>query len=189
MDWFTGYAKDNFERQLTKFRGQPNLNYLQIGAYKGDASYWLFKRVLTDPTCRLTDIDCWDLQPIGTYMKGSTQELLEIERTYDEKIAPYKDRISKNKTLSKEWLLNNRSEQYDFIYIDGNHNPQATMVDGVLAWDLLKVGGIIAFDDYLWDHPFGEHFNPKPAIDMFMHMYRNESQIILNNWQVWLRKI
>jgi hypothetical protein len=95
----------------------------------------------------------------------------DVELAYDETVSKYKDRITKCKSMSKDWLLANRTEQYDFIYIDGDHTPKAVINDGVLAWDLLKVGGIMAFDDYLWQHPNGDPFRPGPAIDLFQQMY------------------
>jgi predicted O-methyltransferase YrrM len=189
QNWHAQSAQQNFENELKQYKGTPDLNYLQIGAYTGDCSLWLFRNVLTDNSSRLVDVDCWDLTRPKDYLDQMGHDWEDVEKTYDKKVLPYKDRIQKNKAMSKDWLLANRAEQYDFVYIDGDHTPKATMTDGLLAWDLLKVGGIIAFDDYLWQHPFGEPFNPKPAIDLFQQMYRNESQLIVSNWQVWLRKV
>jgi predicted O-methyltransferase YrrM len=188
QNWHAESAEQNFKNELKQFKNVPNLNYLQIGAYTGDCSLWLFKNVLTHPSSRLTDIDCWDLIRPKDYLTQLENDWTDVEATYDKKIFLYKDRINKNKALSQDWLLANRTEQYDFIYIDGDHTPKAVMTDGILAWNLLKVGGILAFDDYLWQHPFGELFNPKPAIDLFQNMYRNETEIIVSNWQVWLKK-
>ena len=39
---------------------------------------------------------------------------------------------------------------YDFIYIDGDHTNEGVFIDSVLSFPLLKNGGIIIFDDYLW---------------------------------------
>ena len=43
--------------------------------------------------------------------------------------------------------------EFDFIYIDSDHSPTAVLADAVLAWPLLKVGGVMIFDDYLWLPP------------------------------------
>ncbi|MCM8831198.1 MAG: class I SAM-dependent methyltransferase [Candidatus Omnitrophica bacterium] len=32
----------------------------------------------------------------------------------------------------------------------GNHNAPSVLMDAVLCWPLLKNGGILIFDDYLW---------------------------------------
>ncbi|MCZ6464828.1 MAG: class I SAM-dependent methyltransferase [Proteobacteria bacterium] len=41
-------------------------------------------------------------------------------------------------------------EAGDFIYIDGCHEAACVLLDAVLSWDLLKVGGTMIFDDYVW---------------------------------------
>jgi hypothetical protein len=33
---------------------------------------------------------------------------------------------------------------------DGSHRARDVLEDAVLSWPLLKVGGIMLFDDYLW---------------------------------------
>ena len=43
------------------------------------------------------------------------------------------------------------SGAFDFIYIDGSHMRVDVLLDAVLAWQLLKPGGIMALDDYEWN--------------------------------------
>ena len=131
----------NFRNLLREHKDLPNLNYLQIGVYTGDASLWLMRNVLTDETSRLTDVDIWDLtHPDDCPL--SDQNWVDVEAFYDRQVFPYRHRINKYKAFSKEWLSTNRSEQYDFIYIDGDHVPEAFTSDAELSWDLLKIGGI-----------------------------------------------
>jgi predicted O-methyltransferase YrrM len=40
-NWFAKSAIDNFATYLIQDTGLPNLNYLQLGAFTGDASVWL----------------------------------------------------------------------------------------------------------------------------------------------------
>jgi predicted O-methyltransferase YrrM len=177
----------NFVKLLKEHKGLPNLNYLQIGVYTGDASLWLMRNILSDETSRLTDVDIWDLvHPDDCPLFD--QDWVDVETFYNRQVFPYKHRINKHKSFSKNWLLANRSEQYDFIYIDGDHTPKAFMTDALLSWDLLKVGGIMAIDDYEWTHPMGEHLNPRPAIDSFIEMHKDTSEVLIKNWQVWLKK-
>jgi predicted O-methyltransferase YrrM len=84
--------------------------------------------------------------------------------------------------------MKNRSEMYDFIYIDGDHMPHAFMIDALLSWELLKPGGIMAIDDYGWTHPQGSQYNPAAAIDMFVSMYSDHLTVIEKGWQVWIKK-
>ena len=39
---------------------------------------------------------------------------------------------------------------YDLIYVDGSHTARDVLQDAVLGWGLLKRGGLMIFDDYLW---------------------------------------
>ena len=57
-----------------------------------------------------------------------------------------------------------------------------------MSWDLLQPGGIMAFDDYEWDHPDGADKNPKPAIDVWLNKHKNEIEILRKGWQVWIKK-
>ena len=38
----------------------------------------------------------------------------------------------------------------DFIYVDGSHQAHDVLCDAILSFKLLRVGGIVCFDDYLW---------------------------------------
>jgi hypothetical protein len=40
-NWFKQIAQDNFEQFLTPLAGKPDLNFLQLGVFTGDASVWL----------------------------------------------------------------------------------------------------------------------------------------------------
>lgn len=53
--------------------------------------------------------------------------------------------------------------KFDFIYVDGLHLSQDVLYDALLSFDLLKVGGILIFDDYLWFDPqHCSHINDTP---------------------------
>jgi predicted O-methyltransferase YrrM len=79
-------------------------------------------------------------------------------------------------------------ESFDFIYIDGSHMAEDVLEDAVLAWRLLKPGGLIIFDDYVWrlDHP--PEKRPRLAIDAFYRFYANQIEVVHNAYQLILRK-
>lgn len=41
-------------------------------------------------------------------------------------------------------------QRFDLVYIDGSHYSHDVLSDAVLSFPLLKVGGHMLFDDYLW---------------------------------------
>jgi predicted O-methyltransferase YrrM len=112
-----------------------------------------------------------------------------VEEKFDKRIEPFKDKVSKHKTTSQEFLINNRSQSFDFIYIDGDHTANTVLSDAVLSWELLKVGGIMAFDDYEWTHPDGDTFAPRVAIDAFLNVFNPYIKIINRGWQIWIRRV
>jgi hypothetical protein len=46
-NWFEMTAKHNFQTYLAEFKDKPNLKFLQLGVYTGDASVWLCNNILT----------------------------------------------------------------------------------------------------------------------------------------------
>ena len=66
---------------------------------------------------------------------------------------------------SSEKLLELELDSFDFIYIDGSHKCLDVYLDACLAWKLLKPGGYIVFDDYLFNT--GDILgSPKEAIEI-----------------------
>jgi hypothetical protein len=58
----------------------------------------------------------------------------------------------------------------------------------MLAWKLLKIGGIIVFDDYLFNK--GDILNsPYEAIEKFKNNYADDFVILHQDYRVYLKKI
>lgn len=186
-NWFKQTAQVNFYHYLQEFKDLPNLNFLQIGAFTGDASVWMLQNILTNSTSVLHDVDTW---------KGSDEQVhaeMDFEDVYNVYLAKtgYRNRVhfvgtSVNYLLTRatEWAITN----YDFIYIDGDHTASAVLDDAVLAWQFLKSDGIMAFDDYTWGSPKGVMDTPAPAIDAFLAIKAGQYKMIAKNEQVWIRK-
>jgi hypothetical protein len=183
-NWFNVTARKNFESQLLPFAGKFGLRFLQIGAFTGDASVWLVDNVLTAKNSVLEDVDIWT---------GSDEEehksmnWSDVERVYDSRIV-FRPNVIKYKMDSKEFLRSIEEPTFDFIYIDGDHTAEGVIQDAVLSWRLLKPGGIVAFDDYLWEDPRGIEFQPGWSIDYFVGLVKDDSEVLLSNSQVWLKK-
>ena len=183
--WFYDNATvHDFENGLAELKGKKNLKFLQIGVFTGNASVWLLENILTDPSSLLVDIDPW----CGNLPHESNYNWDDIQEAYKEQTASHSKKLQSHKAFSGDWLKANREVKYDFIYIDGDHLPESVTLDADLSWDLLKSGGILAFDDYEWDHPDGTDKNPKPAIDAWLAKHENNIEIFRKGWQVWIRK-
>lgn len=181
-DWFTAYAKPNFEKYLIPLAGVDNLTFLQLGAYTGDASLWLLDNVLTGANSILIDVDTWQGSDEQVHKK---MDFSEVESVYDAKI---RGRASKNKMTTVEYLLRN-SFKYDFIYVDADHTAASALIDGELAWQYLKPNGILAFDDYQWGAELPPSKSPKLGIDLFLDRHIWEYEVLEQGLQVWIKKL
>ena len=187
VNWFANDGQVNFKTHLiSDFSGKP-VRCLQIGAYTGDASVWLYQNILDHKDSILIDVDTWEGsdEPSHHQMNWST-----VETLYDVKTKEARDnrKIVKYKGTSDHFFRNNR-EMYDFIYIDGDHTAYGVLKDAVAAYECLNIGGILAFDDYQWSAGLGHLKEPKIAIDSFYNVYQDRLEFVLQGYQQWFKKI
>jgi len=163
------------------FRHVPNvpLRALQIGTYTGDATEWLIDNCEIE---YLDDVDTWE----GSEEKAHDQiDFTSVEDYYDLR---FKDpRITKNKMTSDEFF-NLPHRTYNFIYIDGDHTALQTALDGLNAFKLLEKGGVMAFDDYLWNYNGDPFLEPKRGVDAFLAVCEGQYTIIESGYQLWIEK-
>lgn len=185
-NWFEISAEAYFNLFLPRrFADKPNLNFLQIGAYTGDASDWMLSYILTNESSWLTDVDTW----CGSDEEAHKEfDWTELEKYYDHRMSDYKN-ICKIKGYSADFLQNAQSAYYDFIYVDGDHRAAEVYKDADFGWRCLKNGGVMAFDDYLWTHTSLDlDLAPKKGIDKFLKEYAGRYNIIAIDEQVWITK-
>lgn len=185
-NWFEISAIKYFDLVLPKrFAGKPLIDFLQIGAYTGDASEWMLNNIITDPTSWLTDVDTWCGSEELVHKEFDWKEL---EIFYDNRMSKYPN-LCKIKDYSTHFLQKAEYQHYDFIYIDGDHTAEAVYNDAILSWECLKPNGIMAFDDYYWSHDSNDPMlSPKPGIDRFLEEYRHNHKLIIMDEQVWISK-
>jgi hypothetical protein len=182
--WFVATAQNNFANYLQPLMKQDELRILQIGAFTGDATDWMLY-FLCGNHCVVDDVDTWE----GS-MEHDGIDFGEIEAIYDSRFGGqlFIGMLNKHKMTSDQFFDTLDPEvQYDFIYIDGDHRAEVVARDADNAHQHLKVGGILAFDDYQWDGGFGD--GPKPAIDAFLEDLGDHYEVLCQDWQVWLKRI
>jgi len=162
-----------WQNHLGHLVGKPNVTGIEIGCLNGDCTVF-----------------CADAIANG---EGSVHHCIDINETefLKENIAPYVGKNVKfHKGRSYDLLRTAFPEKSaDYIYIDGSHLAIDVLSDGVLAWSLLKDGGILIFDDYGWGiHTTDEKQKPKLAIDAFLAAYVGHIELVAAGWQVFLRK-
>jgi len=185
-NWFAKDGQENFENIVLPDYGGKNIRALQIGAYTGDASVWLYNNVLRGTDSVLVDVDTWEG---SDEVAHHALDWGTVESVYDAKIlvARNEKKIIKVKLTSDHFFRNNQ-EKFDFIYIDGDHTAYGVLKDAVNAYECLKPWGILAFDDYQWSGGDGPEDRPGMAIDAFLGIYKNKIEVIIKDYQCWVTK-
>jgi hypothetical protein len=182
-NWFLETNVDKiFEDNLKDYAGK-RLDFLQIGAFTGDASLWLLENILTHQDSTLTDVDPWAGDP---GLKGFDWWDAGVE--YEKKLSSYFGKVIPKKMTSDEFFKKNEL-MYDIIYIDGDHCADSVLRDAVHAFDSLKDNGLLIFDDYEFGyHQDAARFCPKTAIDAFMTIHWFDFEKVHESRQMWLKK-
>lgn len=184
VDWTSPHAT-LWQRVLGKFRGQPNINALEIGTYEGRSACWFMDNILTHASSRLTCVDPWVSDRLPA---------VEAEAKWDTNTAPYGKRIHKIKLRSAQFLQEAAvaGGRYDWIYVDGNHQGDAALTDIVLAWQLLKVGGVLIIDDTSVEYSLIcrrlGYPSPSDAANAFLRCFAGKYTRLHNNEQVVVEK-
>ncbi len=192
-NWFATGAQPNFATYLIQDAGLPNLKYLQLGAFTGDASVWLMDNILTNDTSYLTDVDTWEG---SDEIAHKSMDFDDVMNTYLNRLGDYEkyNRCYNYRTTTTNFLLSRLAEQreylveYDFIYIDADHTTVGVLMDAELSWPLLKSGGIMAFDDLTWGADLPSSQSPKAGILLFAERHKDEFDLIVANTQYWIKK-
>ncbi len=177
-----------FFKRLKVDPDQP-WTFVEIGSYEGYSASWIMQNILRSPGSRLYCIDRW---PQGAGGEERYQRFLSNMSELEGR-----DRIEVLRLWSADGLrqLLARGVRADFLYVDGGHDAPTVLKDLVLGFDLVKVGGVVICDDYLWSDPqFGGARTlgrPKIAIDAFTTIYSDKLNILagMPNTQTYFQKI
>jgi hypothetical protein len=174
---------------LQQFIGQPNLHLLEVGCWEGRASCWFLEQVLVHSSSKLTCVDTF-AGSVEHQANFPADYLQSIEARFDRNIAKtdaahkVEKRVGKSQVVMRSLPLNH----YDVIYIDGSHVMSDVLTDGVLGWDLLKVGGLMLFDDYDFGLRFPDQ-NTQQGIDAFLVCFAPRLELLHQSHVVVIRKI
>lgn len=190
QDWFS-INLPVWEHHLQRFAHQPGLTALEIGSWEGRSTCWLLDHILTHPTAQITCID--------TFTGGAEHQALwqggflqTIEQRFDFNLAQtgVPNKVKKIVDKSQVALRSLPLMSYHLAYIDGSHIASDVLEDALLTWGLIKVGGMIIFDDYQYTFP--PHITeapPKTAIDAFLNTFSKKIALIHQGYQVFVEKI
>lgn len=169
---------------------------LEIGSYEGRSAIWLAENAFgAGKGGRVFCIDTWS----GGEEHDKAQ-MSAVEARFDRNSALAEQRfpgvgITKLKGLSHDQmaqlLARGHRRSFDFTYVDGSHQAPDVLGDLVLAFQLSRVGGVIACDDYLWGEG-NENIThrPKLGIDAFTACFAGKVEVLhhLPLYQLYMLK-
>ena len=171
---------------MNELKDKPNLHFLEIGSFQGRSTVWLLENILTNNTSEITCIDTFEGSiEHNIHFQNDIKNLFDI---FSHNISKFKNKVNIIKNKSQN-ALKHINDQYDFIYIDGDHKASSVIEDAILSFSLLKKGGIMIFDDYMWFEMKKYIDNPKIAIDAFLEIYADKITILYKNCQVIIEKL
>lgn len=170
------HAEDNL---IECMKHVPNKhNFLEIGCFEGRSTCWLLQNALEEGMY-MTCVDTFN----PYWYKGEN-----LRKVFDDNV---RQAVRLNQIVSVFAMhsplalaqIISKGLTYDFIYVDGDHTPQGALTDAVMAWQTLKTGGVMLFDDYEYD------MEPtKIGLDAFLKAFEGKYDLILQNYQLAVKK-
>lgn len=194
VDWFS-HNIPNFQSITNYYKQQnwPIESVLEIGSYEGRSTCWMLENMLSD-TGTITCIDPFipeDPTPFSFDKFDSTAKTKKTLKANTNEVKKSKQKVNiivdrSFKALAQQIV---DQQQYDFIYVDGSHCADVVLMDACMAFPLLKSGGVLLFDDYLWDHPADHLDRCKMSVDSFVNMFAKKCKLVISNYQVAVLKL
>ena len=149
------------------------IKWLELGSFEGRSALWTHDNVLRKNIDRLVCVDAWFQHA--------------VEQTFDDNMQTCS--IEKHKALTTTYLTA-AVDKFHVIYIDAGHHAVDVLTDAVLSWRRLLPGGLLIFDDYLYQPP-PHVYNQLPTkigIDAFLSCYELEFRVLHKHKQVIVQK-
>jgi hypothetical protein len=183
-DWFSEKAWA-WHDVLAPYADQQ-AEVLELGVFEGRSVIFMLEALRQS---RVTALDHFVLKKGWTSTQGVTL-WMDSEEAFRANTAPYGDRV--RTIVANSWVglaqLISEQARFDIIYIDASHTMPDVMADTLLAWRMLKSGGIFIWDDFLldiWDW----HKGPVgPGVAAFLRSFPDAWDIVHAGWQVIVRK-
>jgi predicted O-methyltransferase YrrM len=174
------FWKKHFAHFIDKDRDYP-IKMMEIGCFEGRSTAWFLENICHRDDDKLICVDPhWENE--REYEERFWQSVISVHGL--NKIVKHKQKSSM--ALSHYW-----DNQFDLVYIDGDHEGYMALLDGINALRVAKVGGFVLFDDYLIPQEYtlengngwSFHRDTKTAIDTFYYFCGNACQLVEEHQQ------
>ena len=196
--WFEDSARHVWDQLIPQIKPA---RILEVGCYEGASTCYLIDALARERGIEMHCVDTWgggvelqsddvDMESVETRFKHNTR--LAIDNSPG-KVDLIVHKESSDVCLSR-LLSEGKGGYFDFVYVDGSHQAPDVLCDAVLGFKLLKIGGVLAFDDYLWAETSETTKDPlrcpKPAIDAFVNInFRKLRVIKAPLYQLFIQKL
>ena len=159
---------------------------LEIGSFQGRSAVWLLENALTHPGSTLTCIDTFrgsdehTVDQVNGMFEVFTSNIDATGRSSDVRV------LAQNSTVALASLLP-RGPCMNFVYVDGDHHASQVLLDAAMAFELLVVGGIMIFDDYMWGDTEGD--SVKRGVDAWLHANFKRASVLFSGYQLGVVKL
>ena len=180
QDWFS-YNMKYLLRIIYKFNLiEKKINILEIGCFEGLSTVFFLN------TLRNSNIHCVD--PFFCSAENKDKDFNQVFENFKNNIKDFKMRVRLSKTTSDNFFKKNENENFDMIYIDGNHHADNVYRDAINSFKLLNEKGFIIFDDFLWDYYDEINLNPIGGVKQFLFENFFDLRIVSIGYQLVIQK-
>ena len=146
-------------------------DYLEVGCYEGLSSFYVLSEY---KSVNAFFLDIWDMP--NSNSKTLSHNFGLIEKAFDQNLSGFDFKKMKNDSVISMRKLLKENVHFDFIYIDGSHNGEDILSDAIEAFKILKVNGLMFFDDFL-QHDDNRILQSYVGIDKFLSLYSDYLKI------------
>ena len=146
-------------------------DYLEVGCYEGLSSFYVLSEY---KFVNAFFLDLWDMPNPNSKTLSTNFDL--IEKAFDQNLSGFNFKKIKNDSVISMRKLLKENVHFDFIYIDGSHNGEDILSDAIEAFKILKVNGLMFFDDFL-QHDDNRILQSYVGIDKFLSLYSDYLKI------------
>jgi predicted O-methyltransferase YrrM len=143
---------------------------VELGSYFGKSARFLAKNI--DETGIVYAVDIWPNIDIYHQFLSNI-----IHRNLTDKITP----LRMDSSIALDYFKE-KNIKFDLIYIDANHHYKPTLKHLEDYYPLLKEGGIMCGDDYVWNKKIGV----KQAVDKFASDNNLQLKVVKNIFWYYL---
>lgn len=161
--------------------GVPNV-IIEVGVFEGATTFWMADQLTPhNPNLKIYAVD----PHVGS--NDMSEDFTVVQKTFESNLnfCQHKN-VTYVQKHSQDGLIDliNQNVKAELIYIDGDHKAGEVLTDLVLAWKLLRVGGIILCDDTTtWRYTDkngtqSAQMSVRMAVEMFMQCNWHKLKIL-----------